>query len=78
MNVVLFSSEPSSGDKFWSFSRRLVTTDSLYGWWPGVCLQVLDLLEDYMRWKGFPVERIDGRIRGSVRQVGKDKRFARP
>ena len=22
-----------------------------------------------MRWKGFPVERIDGRIRGSVRQV---------
>ena len=31
--------------------------------------QVLDILEDYMRWKGFPVERIDGRIRGSTRQV---------
>jgi hypothetical protein len=31
--------------------------------------QVLDLLEDYMRWKGFPVERIDGRIRGAARQV---------
>jgi hypothetical protein len=31
--------------------------------------QVLDLLEDYMRWKGFPVERIDGRIRGAMRQV---------
>ncbi len=31
--------------------------------------QVLDLLEDYMRWKAFPVERIDGRIRGAARQV---------
>ena len=31
--------------------------------------QVLDLLEDYMRWKSFPVERIDGRIRGAARQV---------
>jgi hypothetical protein len=34
-----------------------------------MCQQVLDLLEDYMRWKGFPVERIDGRIRGAARQV---------
>jgi hypothetical protein len=28
------------------------------------------MLEDYLRVKGYPNERIDGRIRGNNRQVG--------
>lgn len=30
---------------------------------------MLDLLEDYMAVKGYSYERIDGKIRGSERQV---------
>ena len=36
-------------------------------------IRVLDMLEDYMRAKSFPFERIDGRIRGNARQSAIDR-----
>ena len=38
-------------------------------------VRVLDLLEQYVRAKGFPCERIDGAVRGNMRQSAID-RFA--
>lgn len=37
----------------------------------------LDLLVDYLRWRGYPYERIDGAIRGDLRQAAID-RFCDP
>lgn len=34
---------------------------------------MLDLLEDYLNYKGYSYERIDGKIRGSDRQVGSEQ-----
>jgi hypothetical protein len=40
-------------------------------------VRVLDILEDYCRWKGYGFERLDGRVRGDLRQNAID-RFCRP
>lgn len=40
-------------------------------------VRVLDILEDYMVWKGYTHERLDGRIRGNDRQAAID-RFSKP
>ncbi|XP_037903696.1 chromodomain-helicase-DNA-binding protein 7 isoform X5 [Hermetia illucens] len=40
-------------------------------------VRCLDLLEDYLMYKKYPFERIDGRIRGNLRQAAID-RFSRP
>ena len=36
-------------------------------------VKVLDLLEDYLRWKGYPSERLDGNIKGADRQAAIDR-----
>ncbi|CAG0888582.1 unnamed protein product, partial [Darwinula stevensoni] len=40
-------------------------------------VRCLDILEDYLIWKKYPFERIDGRIRGNMRQAAID-RFCKP
>lgn len=40
-------------------------------------VRVLDILEDYLVWKGYTHERLDGRIRGNDRQAAID-RFSKP
>lgn len=40
-------------------------------------VRVLDILEDYLVWKGYIHERLDGRIRGNDRQAAID-RFSKP
>ncbi|XP_057666138.1 chromodomain-helicase-DNA-binding protein 7 isoform X2 [Diorhabda carinulata] len=40
-------------------------------------VKCLDILEDYLMYKKYPFERIDGRIRGNLRQAAID-RFSRP
>uniref|UniRef100_A0A6P7GKH5 Chromodomain-helicase-DNA-binding protein 6 isoform X2 n=1 Tax=Diabrotica virgifera virgifera TaxID=50390 RepID=A0A6P7GKH5_DIAVI len=40
-------------------------------------VKCLDILEDYLMFKKYPFERIDGRIRGNLRQAAID-RFSRP
>jgi chromodomain-helicase-DNA-binding protein 7 len=40
-------------------------------------VRMLDILEDYLIRKQYPFERIDGRIRGNLRQAAID-RFCRP
>lgn len=40
-------------------------------------VKMLDILEDYLIRKQYPYERIDGRIRGNLRQAAID-RFCRP
>lgn len=40
-------------------------------------IRVLDILEDYLAHKKYPYERIDGRIRGNLRQEAID-RFSKP
>ena len=40
-------------------------------------VKMLDILEDYLIRKKYPFERIDGRIRGNLRQAAID-RFCRP
>ena len=40
-------------------------------------IRVLDILEDYLNAQGHFFERIDGRVRGSMRQAAID-RFCRP
>jgi hypothetical protein len=35
-------------------------------------VMILDILEDYMNYRGFKFERIDGGVRGSDRQVNLD------
>ena len=40
-------------------------------------VKCLDLLEDYLLYKKYPYERIDGRIRGNLRQAAID-RYSKP
>ena len=40
-------------------------------------VRVLDILEDYLRMKGYLYERIDGNVRGILRQEAID-RFSKP
>lgn len=40
-------------------------------------VRVLDILEDYLVWRGYTHERLDGRIRGNDRQAAID-RFSKP
>lgn len=41
-------------------------------------IRVLDILEQYMRYKGYPTERIDGSIRGTERQAAIDRFSTQP
>lgn len=40
-------------------------------------VKLLNILEDYLHYNGYPYERIDGNVRGDIRQASID-RFSRP